>query len=117
MYNKGSFDVIPGWFLIVLTIITAWSRTALRCKNFNDVMFNILRGAIIGMLFYYFFKDYYINAEKGIFEKESCDLGYKNYKCDVIQDGTVIVKNMNNQDKDKDKDKDKDEDDLDTYYD
>ena len=118
MYNKGKFDVIPGWFLVTLTIITSWSRMELQCKTFNDVLFNLLRGALLGMLFYYFFKDYYKSAEKGVFEKETCDLGYKNYKCDVIQDGTVIVKNMNDQEKHRDKGGDDDEkDNMDDYYD
>lgn len=119
MYKKKKFDVIPGWFLISLLIITSWSRISIQCQTFNDVIFNVLRGAIIGMLFYYFFKDYYKNAEKGVLEKETCDLGYKNYKCDVIQDGTVIVKNIKDQDKYRDDtdDDEKQDDGLDGYYD
>ena len=31
-------------------------------------------------------------VEKGILEKETCDLGYDNYRCDEIKDGTVIIK-------------------------
>ena len=31
-------------------------------------------------------------AEKGQLEKETCDLGYDNYRCDEIKDGTVIIK-------------------------
>ena len=95
MTAKGTFDMIPGWFLIILTIVTGWSRMAIQCKEFNDVIFNVLRGAIIGILFFYFFKDYYKNAEEGVLEREKCDMGYKNYKCDTIQDGVVIVKKTN----------------------
>ena len=65
-----------------------------------------------------FFSDYYIRTEKGVLEKESCDLGYKNYKCDTIQDGVVIVKKMPNQEKDrKNNDEDEDGSSLNSYYD
>ena len=84
MFNKGKFDNVPGGVLIILTLLTALSRKAIRCKELNAIIFNLLRGAIIGVLFYYFFSDYYKNTEKGFYEKESCDLGYKNYKCDTI---------------------------------
>ena len=115
MSKKGKFDIIPGWFLIGLIVITAWSRMSIQCETFNDIIFNLLRGAIIGVLFYYFFSDYYLKSEKGVIEKKSCDLGYKNYKCDTIQDGVVIVKKIPDQDSDEDSDE-KDDNDA-TYYD
>ena len=112
MFAKGKFDVIPGWFLIILTIATGWSRMSVQCEEFNDVLFNVMRGSIIGMLFFYFFKDYYKNAEEGVLEREKCDMGYKNYKCDTIQDGVVIVKKTGNKKEEKD-----DEETMNSYYD
>ena len=55
---------------------------------------------------------YYNSVEKGIYEKETCDLGYRNYKCDTIKDGTVIVKNTGNGNKENEE-----EDTLNSYYD
>jgi hypothetical protein len=112
MFQKGKFDNIPGWFLIILTALTCWSRMAIKCKGFNDILFNIMRGAIIGILFYYFLSKYYKNAEKGMVEKETCDMGYKNYKCDTIQDGVVIVKKTG-----EDRPENPSKDELDGYYD
>ena len=112
MFQKGKFDNIPGWFLIILTALTCWSRMAIKCEGFNDVLFNIMRGAIIGILFYYFLSKYYKNAEKGFIERETCDMGYKNYKCDTIQDGVVIVKKTG-----EDRPENPSKDDLDGYYD
>ena len=40
---------------------------------------------------------YQINSiEKGKLERQSCDLGYKDYKCSTIKDGVVIVKKEDN---------------------
>ena len=38
---------------------------------------------------------YYAEAERGIVEKETCDLGFDNYRCDEIKNGTVIIKEGN----------------------
>ena len=35
---------------------------------------------------------YYGEAERGITERETCDLGFDNYRCDEIKNGTVIIK-------------------------
>ena len=35
---------------------------------------------------------YYAEAERGFTEKETCDLGFDNYRCDEIKNGTVIIK-------------------------
>ena len=61
---------------------------------------------------YYFLSKYYKNAEKGVVERETCDMGYKNYKCDTIQDGVVIVKKTG-----EDRPENPSKDDLDGYYD
>tara|TARA_B100000575_G_C22673387_1_gene410409 strand:+ start:29 stop:322 length:294 start_codon:yes stop_codon:yes gene_type:complete len=70
-----------------------WSRISIGCKTLNDAIFNIIVGAVLGMLYYYFVKERYANAKKGMTAKEACDMGYNNYKCNEIKDGTVILKN------------------------
>jgi len=92
MYYKEKLDVIPFTSLMVMIFLTIWSRVTIKCEKFNDIVFNIIFGVIWGLIFYYFVKDYYLNAEKGLLEKETCDLGYDNYNCSEIKDGTVILK-------------------------
>ena len=49
---------------------------------------------MLGMLYYYFTRKHYMKAEeeaKGTGSKV-CDLGYDNYKCSEIRDGTVIMR-------------------------
>ena len=92
MYYKEKLDVIPFSSLMVMIFLTIWSRVTIKCEKFNDIVFNIIFGVIWGLIFYYFVKDYYLNAEKGLLEKETCDLGYDNYNCSEIKDGTVILK-------------------------
>ena len=75
-----------------MIFLTVWSRVTIKCEKFNDIVFNLIFGIIWGLIFYYFVKDYYLNAEKGLLEKETCDLGYDNYNCSEIKDGTVILK-------------------------
>ena len=92
MYYKEKLDVIPFSSLMVMIFLTIWSRVTIKCEKFNDIVFNVIFGVIWGLIFYYFVKDYYLNAEKGLLEKETCDLGYDNYNCSEIKDGTVILK-------------------------
>ena len=85
---------------------------AIGCHNdLQEVIFNVLFGLILGGLFYYFFSDYYVTTEKGLLEKETCDMGYSDYQCETIKDGTVIVKHpykneSSNSDEDADADAD-----------
>jgi hypothetical protein len=112
MFYKQKLDVIPFTFLIILLLLTIWSRMALKCKTkFSEVILNIIFGALRGIVFYYFIRKYYVEAEKGVLEKETCDLGFNNYRCDEIKDGTVIIKepnkrSSNNNDDDDDDDED-----------
>lgn len=92
MYYKEKFDVMPFSFITIMLFITIWSRITIGCKGMKDVLFNLVFGSIRGMLFYYFVSKYYLHAERGLLEKETCDLGYNNYRCDEIKDGTVIIK-------------------------
>jgi glycopeptide antibiotics resistance protein len=93
MWKKGTIDWLRFNFLLFMTIVTIWSRMAIGCQNdLKDVIFNVLFGVLIGGLFYYFFSDYYRTTEKGSLEKEACDLGYSDYQCETIQNGTVIVR-------------------------
>ena len=93
MWYKDNMDWFKFNFLLFMIIVTIWSRMAIGCqKDLQMVIFNVLFGLILGGLYYYFFSDYYKSTEKGLLEKETCDLGYSNYKCETIKDGTVIVK-------------------------
>lgn len=109
MYYKSKFDVMPFSFITIMLFITIWSRITIGCKGMKDVLFNLVFGAIRGMLFYYFVSKYYLHAERGLLEKETCDLGYDNYRCDEIKDGTVIIKEGSNEKSDKDENKDSEE--------
>ena len=96
MWDEYNFDLIPFVVLFLLVLVVAWSRVALGCKEVKDVIFNIIVGGILGMLYYYLVKDSYVKAKEeatGIGGNKACDLGYNNYKCNEIQNGTVIIKN------------------------
>lgn len=119
MWDEYKFDLIPFVFLALLLLLTIYSRISIGCKNMKDVIFNLITGALLGMLFYYFTGKRYSEAKKGLFEKETCDLGYNNYRCNEIRDGTVILKGS---EKRKGKGKDPKEDEkedksYDNYYD
>ena len=75
-----------------MLFLTIWSRINIGCKNSKDVLFNLVFGSIRGILFYMIISKYYAEAERGILEKETCDLGFDNYRCDEIKNGTVIIK-------------------------
>ena len=92
MYYKGGIDTVPFMFVTAMLLLTIWSRITIGCKKVKDVLFNIVFGFIRGVIFYYFIQEYYAQAEKGQVEKEACDLGFANYRCDEIKDGTVIIK-------------------------
>ena len=62
---------------------------------------------MIGMLYYYFILRHYMKVEeeaKGT-DKTVCDLGYDNYKCSEIRDGTVIMRDPEEKRKSKKKKK------------
>ena len=92
MYYKGKIDSIPFIFITAMLLLTIWSRVTIGCKKIKDVAFNIIFGFVRGVIFYYIIYEYYKEAEKGIHEKETCELGLDNYRCDEIKDGTVIIK-------------------------
>jgi len=107
MYWKQKLDTIPFVFLMVILFLTVWSRVTIGCKTGKDIIFNIVFGAIRGVLFYYIVKQYYVEADKSIIEKNTCDLRYDNYRCDEIKNGTVIIKdNSNKSAEDEDEDED-----------
>lgn len=92
MFYKGSLDTVPFSFLLFMIFLTVWSRLNIGCKTMKEIMFNLVFGSIRGILFYMIISKYYAEAEKGIKEKETCDLGFDNYRCDEIKNGTVIIK-------------------------
>ena len=93
MWAEYKMDFIPFVFMLLLLLLTLWSRISIGCKTLNDAIFNIIVGAVLGMLYYYFVKDRYSAAKRGHTVRESCDMGYNNFKCNEIKDGTVILKN------------------------
>ena len=93
MWQKNIMDWYKFNFMIFMIVITIWSRMAIGCVNdAQGVIYNVIFGILRGGLFYYFFSNMYRNSERGALEKETCDLGYSNYKCETIKDGVVIVK-------------------------
>ena len=51
MYYKNKFDVMPFSFITIMLFITIWSRITIGCKKMKDVLFNLVFGAVRGMLF------------------------------------------------------------------
>ena len=93
MWYKESMNWFMFNFLLAMIILTIWSRMSVGCINdLTSVIFNVLFGFILGGLFYYFFSETYSASERGQLERETCDLGYSDYQCETIKDGTVIVK-------------------------
>ena len=96
MFYKGGIDAVPFTFLLFMLFVTVWSRISIGCKKMKDVLFNLIFGAIRGILFYMIISKYYLEAQKGVVEKETCELGFDNYRCDEIKNGTVIIKEGSN---------------------
>ena len=92
MFYKGGIDSVPFTFLLFMLFVTVWSRISIGCKKMKDVIFNLIFGAIRGILFYMIISTYYLEAQRGVLEKETCDIGVDNYRCDEIKNGTVIIK-------------------------
>ena len=92
MWYKYSLDFIPFFFILFLLVITIWSRISIGCKTFKDVMFNLVFGAIWGIVYYYFVATYYREAETNMLGDKACGMGYRDYQCNEIMDGTVIIK-------------------------
>lgn len=92
MWYKYSFDFIPFFFILFLLIITIWSRISIGCKTFKEAIFNVIFGSLRGMIYFYFVSTYYNDAVKDSTVQNKCDLGYDNYQCNEIVDGTVIIK-------------------------
>ena len=54
MWDEYKFDLIPFIFLIILCLLTAWSRVSIGCSTMRDVLFNFITGMILGIVYYYF---------------------------------------------------------------
>ena len=104
MFYKGGIDSVPFTFLLFMLFITVWSRISIGCKKMKDVLFNLIFGAIRGILFYMIISKYYLEAHRGVVEKETCDLGFDNYRCDEIKNGTVIIKEGSNREESQEND-------------
>ena len=77
MWHEYKFDLIPFLSLFLMWLITAWSRVSIGCKNVQDVLFNTILGAMIGMLYYYFGRKPYMKAKEEVNGgvTNACDLG------------------------------------------
>ena len=93
MYYKQKLDIIPFITLIFIILMTIWSRMSKNCETPRQVIQNIILGTVLGILFYYFVKEYYLEAETKSTTKDACNLGYDNYRCSEIKDGKIIEKN------------------------
>ena len=113
MFYKEKLDILPFTFLSITLFLTVWSMMNINCeRKFGKIITNIVFGAIRGSVYYFIIKKYYLEAEKGKLEKETCDLGYNNYRCDEIKNGTVIIKdNSSKKDNNNNNDDDEEEDD------
>lgn len=92
MWDEFKFDLVPFVFLMVMCLLTAWSRVTIGCSSMKDVLFHFVTGMILGIIYYFFVGPYYMREKRGNSEKETCDFGYDNYRCAEIKDGTVILK-------------------------
>ena len=99
MWKEYKMDFIPFIFLFLLLLLTMWSRISIGCKTLNDAIFNIIVGSLLGMLYYYFVSDKFSQAKKGMTANQACDMGYNNYKCSEIKDGTVILKHTDKEER------------------
>lgn len=93
MYKKKKTNWFTFIFLLIMIIITVWSRMNVGCENdFSKIIFSILSGVTRGMLFYYFFSKQWNDAEaKDSTKKVACDYQSDNYTCETIKDGKVII--------------------------
>lgn len=92
MWLKYKLDFIPFFFILFLLIITIWSRISIGCQTFKGVMYNIIFGALVGIVYFYFISRYYRDAVTEMEGQKACDMGYDDYQCNEIMDGTVIIK-------------------------
>ena len=94
MYNKKDTNWFRFIFLLILIIITVWSRMNVGCENdMTKIIFSILSGATRGILFYYFFsKQWNDLSDKSCPEKVACDYESNKYSCETIKNGNVIIK-------------------------
>lgn len=90
---KADKNIVSIVFLAIMTLITGWSRYNTGCLvDTKSIVYEIIFGLFKGAIFYYFISGKWSSIEMGKLERESCDLGYKDYKCSTIKDGVVIVK-------------------------
>ena len=116
--DKEDKDPITIGFLLALVILTIYSRIETGCKTLNEALLNVIFGLIWGSIYYNLISENYNKAENEFMEKQTCELGYGNYKCSTIKDGTVIVKRpMKEMDKLEKSEADKKEEINETYYD
>ena len=90
--DKRDKDPTVLIFLVILVLLTIYSRVATGCKTLEEAMLNLIFGMLWGGIYYFMVSKYYNKAEDDTKERNVCEYGYDNYKCATIKDGTVIVK-------------------------
>lgn len=61
MYYSDKFSTTKFIGLLMILLITIWSRIDIGCKSMLDVMLALTLGFGIGISYYYIFKDYYMS--------------------------------------------------------
>lgn len=89
MYYKQKLDYIPFVFILILVFLTIWSRLTNNCEKGKQVMLNCIFGIIRGLVYFYLVKNIYVKSDKNT---DKCEKGFKNYQCNEILNGTVILK-------------------------
>ena len=71
MYYGNRFTSTKFIGLLILLLITVWSRLDIGCKTMLDVILALALGSGIGLAYYFAFKEYYLSEE----EQEIQDAG------------------------------------------
>lgn len=71
MYMKGDFNNVKFIVLLLLLLITIWSRMDVECKTMLDVVFAFSMGVLVGLAYYFIVKDYYDLSDDELMESES----------------------------------------------
>lgn len=64
MYYNDKFNTTKFLGLLIMLMITIWSRLDVQCKTMIDVALAFALGTTIGLVYYFMVKEYYID-EKG----------------------------------------------------
>lgn len=102
MFNKKKTDWFKFIFLLLLILVTIWSRINIGCEvDMKKIIFSILSGVVRGILFYYIFSNQWedLSEEKNSSKnKVDCKYESNNYTCETIKDGKLVLEKSNTSD-------------------